>query len=119
MKVLSGGTDNHLMLLDLTDLGISGRKAERVLEEAGITANKNAVPNDPRPPMQTSGIRLGSPAMTTRGFGESEMSLVARWISEVLRAPDDTRLIERTRSAVADLCAQFPLPGVSEPGPDA
>lgn len=119
MKVLSGGTDNHLMLLDLTDLGISGRKAERVLEEAGITANKNAVPNDPRPPMQTSGIRLGSPAMTTRGFGESEMRLVARWISEVLRAPDDTRLIERTRSAVADLCAQFPLPGVSEPGPDA
>jgi glycine hydroxymethyltransferase len=117
LRVLSGGTDNHLMLVDLSGLGISGRKAERVLEEAGITANKNAIPNDPRPPMQTSGIRLGSPAMTTRGFGEAEMRQVGRWIAEVVHEPDDVALLARTRRAVSDLCAQYPLPGVTAPSP--
>ena len=100
------------MLADLTDAGISGRKAERALEKAGITANKNAIPNDPRPPMQTSGIRLGSPAMTTRGFGESEMTQVGRWIGEIVRHPDDEALLARVRGQVSDMCAGFPLPGV-------
>jgi glycine hydroxymethyltransferase len=118
LRVLSGGTDNHLMLVDLSQLGLSGRKAERVLEEAGITANKNAIPNDPRPPMQTSGIRLGTPAMTTRGLGADEMRQVARWIADVLRAPDDASVIERTRADVNKMCARYPLPGVKTPAVD-
>lgn len=113
IDILSRGTDNHLMLVDLRAIGISGRKAERILEEAGITANKNAVPNDPRPPMQTSGIRLGTPAMTTRGFGIDEMKMVGRWIADVLQAPDDEQLIKRTRASVTELCKQYPLPGVN------
>ena len=117
LRVISGGTDNHLMLVDLTEAGISGRKAERALERAGITANKNAIPNDPRPPMQTSGIRLGSPAMTTRGFGESEMKQVGRWIAEVVHAPDDEDLTSRVREQVKEMCANAPLPGVERGAP--
>ena len=114
LRVLSGGTDNHLMLVDLTQAGISGRKAERVLEAAGVTVNKNAIPNDPRPPTQTSGIRLGTPAVTTRGFGADEMRLIGRWIAEVVQSQDDERLIARVREQTRDLCAGFPLPGVSD-----
>ena len=116
LRVISGGTDNHLMLVDLTSTGISGRKAERVLEEAGITVNKNAIPNDPRPPMQTSGIRLGSPAMTTRGFTEIEMRQVGKWISEVVHAADNVPLIGRVSREVRELTAGYPLP---VPGVDA
>lgn len=112
LRVLSGGTDNHLMLVDLTTAGISGRKAERALEKAGITANKNAIPNDPRPPMQTSGIRLGSPAMTTRGFGVAEMRQVGNWIGDVVRSPEDEELLAQIRGQVTEMCAGFPLPGV-------
>jgi glycine hydroxymethyltransferase len=114
LRVLSGGTDNHLLLVDLTGAGISGRKAERVLEAAGITANKNAIPNDPRPPMQTSGIRLGTPAITTRGFGADELREVGRWIAEVVHAPDDEATIARVRAQARELCAAHPLPGVSD-----
>ena len=117
LRVLSGGTDNHLMLVDLTEAGISGRKAERALEKAGITANKNAIPNDPRPPMQTSGIRLGSPAMTTRGFGVDEMRQVGSWIGEVVRSPEDEELLARIRDQVTEMCAGFPLPGVERGAP--
>jgi glycine hydroxymethyltransferase len=114
LRVLSGGTDNHLLLVDLTGAGISGRKAERVLEEAGITANKNAIPNDPRPPMQTSGVRLGTPAITTRGFGPNELRQIGRWIAEVVHAPDDEATITRVRAQTRELCAAHPLPGVSD-----
>jgi glycine hydroxymethyltransferase len=114
LRVLSGGTDNHLLLVDLSEAGLSGRKAERVLEAAGITANKNAIPNDPRPPMQTSGVRLGTPAITTRGFGPDELRQVGRWIAEVVHAPDDEATIARVRSQTRELCAGFPLPGVSD-----
>ena len=117
LRVISGGTDNHLMLVDLTEAGISGRKAERALERAGITANKNAIPNDPRPPMQTSGIRLGSPAMTTRGFGKSEMKQIGRWIAEVVHSPDDEDLTSRIRGQVKEMCANAPLPGVKRGAP--
>lgn len=117
LRVLSGGTDNHLMLVDLTEAGISGRKAERALERAGITANKNAIPNDPRPPMQTSGIRLGSPAMTTRGFGAEEMRQVGRWIGEIVRSPEDEELLAGIRGQVTEMCAGFPLPGVERGAP--
>lgn len=110
-RIVSGGTDNHLMLVDLTPLGISGRKAERALDAVGITVNRNAIPNDPRPPAQASGIRLGTPAMTTRGFGPDEMRLTGRLIAEVLRNPDDERVRERVRGQVRELVARFPLPG--------
>ena len=110
-RIVSGGTDNHLMLVDLTPLGISGRKAERALDAVGITVNKNAIPNDPRPPAQASGIRLGTPAMTTRGFGPDEMRLTGRLIARVLRYPDDEGVRERVRGEVNELVGQFPLPG--------
>ncbi len=110
-RIVSGGTDNHLMLVDLTPLGISGRKAERALDSVGITVNKNAIPNDPRPPVQTSGIRLGTPAMTTRGFGPEEMRLTGRLIADVLYNVDDEVVRERVRAQVRELVAQFPLPG--------
>ena len=114
MRIVSGGTDNHLMLLDLTTVGMSGRKAERLLDEIDITVNKNTIPGDPRPPTQASGIRLGSPAMTTRGFGPDEMRATASLIARRLRQPDDDRLAERLRGEVADLVSRFPLPGVTD-----
>jgi glycine hydroxymethyltransferase len=112
LRVVSGGTDNHLVLVDLTGQGISGRKAERALEAAGMTANKNAVPGDQRPPTQTSGIRLGTPAITTRGFGTDELRRVGAWIAEVVHAPDDSATLERIRGQAGELSASFPLPGV-------
>ena len=116
MSIVSGGTDNHLMLLDVTPTGLSGKAAEKVLDRVGITVNKNAIPNDPRPPMQTSGIRLGSPAVTTRGFGTEEMRTVAGWIVDVLGAPEDETLLARVSDEVQQLTSRFPHPGVSHPG---
>lgn len=116
LRVVSGGTDNHLLLVDLTTAGISGRKAERRLEAAGITVNKNAIPNDQRPPMQTSGIRLGTPAVSTRGFGVDDMKNIGRWIAEIVQNPDDDALIERIGKSVHELATSYPLPGVQ---PDA
>jgi glycine hydroxymethyltransferase len=112
MSIVSGGTDTHLMLVDITSLDMSGKKAERILDSVGITANKNAIPNDPRPPMQTSGIRLGSPAVTTRGYGVPEMRQVARMIVETLGHPDDEAVLNRVRDEVAALSHRFPHPGV-------
>jgi len=112
-RLVSGGTDNHLLLVDLRSHGLSGRKAERVLDEVGITVNKNTIPNDPKPPTQASGIRLGTPAMTTRGFGPDEMRLTAHWIADVLRAPDDESVKARVRAEVAELVSRFPVPGVT------
>ena len=111
LRIVSGGTDNHLMLVDLTALDISGRKAERVLEEAGITLNKNAIPNDPRPPMQASGIRIGTPAMTSRGMGVTEMQVIGRLIADTLKNADDEAAIARNRDQARELSKQFSLPG--------
>ncbi len=122
MRLVSGGTDNHLMLLDLSrsdgTTEISGKKAEKALDAAGITVNKNTIPFDPRSPMVTSGIRLGSPAATTRGFGAAEMERVAGWIVDVLRNIDDAALHGRIEEEVRDLCAAFPVPGHSRTGDD-
>lgn len=112
-RLVAGGTDNHLLLVDLRPVGLSGKKAERVLDEVGITVNKNAIPNDPRPPTLTSGIRIGTPAMTTRGFGAEEMRLTGRLIAQVLRAPDDEAVKARVRAQVAELVSHFPVPGVT------
>ncbi|TKJ40610.1 serine hydroxymethyltransferase [candidate division LCP-89 bacterium B3_LCP] len=106
-KLVSGGTDNHLMLVDLSDKNITGKKAEAVLEEAGITVNKNMVPFDTRSPFVTSGIRIGTPALTTRGMKEAEMRAIGGWISRILYHPDDEKLISDVRSQVEELCKSF------------
>lgn len=116
IRVISGGTDNHLMLLDLREQDISGRKAQRVLEEAGITTNRNSIPNDPRSAFQTTGVRLGTPAVSTRGMGKSEMRRIGRWIADIIHSPDDEALIERTRKEVVEMASSFPLPGVATSG---
>jgi len=109
LRLVSGGTDNHLMLVDLSLLGITGREAETWLDEAGITVNKNAIPYDPQPPAVTSGIRLGTPALTTRGMREGEMQTVARLICRTLAGRGEAAVAREVRDAVADLTAGFPL----------
>ncbi len=106
---VSGGTDNHLILLDVRSKGLTGRKAERALGEAHIVVNKNMIPFDPEKPMTTSGIRIGTPAMTSRGMGPQEMRTIAGWIDAVLSAPDDMVAVGRVRSEVRELCASFPI----------
>jgi glycine hydroxymethyltransferase len=108
-ELVTGGTDNHLILVDLKRAEFSGAEAETALHHAGITVNKNAVPGDPRPPSVTSGLRIGTPAVTTRGLGPAEMVLLAGWIDEALRAREDAAVLERIRRKVADLCAALPL----------
>jgi glycine hydroxymethyltransferase len=108
-KLVSGGTDNHLLLLDLRGMEITGSDAEKALDEAGITVNKNTIPFESRSPSVTSGIRLGTPAVTTRGMQESEMALIASLIVEVLRDPQDEMTMRRVRATVHDLCKKFPL----------
>jgi glycine hydroxymethyltransferase len=107
--VVSGGTDNHLFLLSLINKDITGKDALEVLAKANITANKNSIPNDPRPPMVTSGLRLGTPAITTRGFKESETEQVANWICDILDDINNLKTIERVKKEALDLCARFPV----------
>lgn len=111
LRIVSGGTESHVMLVDLRPLHITGKAAETVLHSVGITVNKNAIPNDPEKPFVTSGIRLGSPAMTTRGFKEDEARLTANLIVDVLEAPEDQAVLDRVRVEVAKLTAQFPVYG--------
>ncbi len=110
-RIVSGGTDNHLFLLDLSDKQITGKDADAALGRSHITVNKNAVPNDPRPPAVTSGIRIGTPAGTTRGFKEREFEQVAEWIADVLDANGDEAVITRVRGEVSALCKRFPVYG--------
>jgi glycine hydroxymethyltransferase len=109
LKLVSGGTDNHLMMVDLTDVEITGKDAEKALDEAGITVNKNTIPFDTRSPFVTSGIRIGTPAVTTRGMREPEMAVIASLIVEILNHPHDDGVIVRVAEAVHDLCRRFPL----------
>ncbi len=108
-RIVSGGTDNHLFLLDLTTKSVTGKDADAALGRAHITVNKNAVPNDPRPPAVTSGLRIGTPAITTRGFKEPEMQQLANWIADVLDHVGDESVVERVRAEVVTLCARFPV----------
>ncbi|MBQ8623846.1 MAG: serine hydroxymethyltransferase [Oscillospiraceae bacterium] len=107
INLVSGGTDNHLMLLDLRGTGVTGKELERRLDEVHITANKNAIPNDPESPFITSGIRIGTPAVTTRGFKEEEMKLIAGWISDIINDFDGNK--ERITEEVIALCEKFPI----------
>lgn len=107
IDIVSGGTDNHLMLLDLRNKGITGKELEHRLDEVRITANKNTIPNDPQSPFVTSGLRIGTPAVTTRGFKEPEMELIASWISDIINDFDENK--DRVLSEVQSLCEKFPL----------
>jgi glycine hydroxymethyltransferase len=108
-RLVSGGTDNHLMLVDLTDLGITGKEAQETLDRIGITINKNRIPFDPRGAQVTSGIRIGTPALTTRGMKEPEMKRIAGFFSAVLRNIRDERRLAEVREEVRSLCERFPL----------
>ncbi|HKS56410.1 MAG TPA: serine hydroxymethyltransferase [Steroidobacteraceae bacterium] len=112
-KLITGGTENHLMVIDtIQSFSIDGRVAEQALDDAGLTVNKQVIPDDPRPPLRPSGIRLGTPALTTRGMKEAEMSHVAQWIIEAMRSHGTASKLEKLRRAVCDLCGQFPVPGL-------
>ncbi|MGQ9498884.1 MAG: serine hydroxymethyltransferase [Dissulfurimicrobium sp.] len=108
-RLVSGGTDNHLVLVDLSNKGVSGAEAEEILELAGITVNKNAIPFDDKPPRVTSGIRIGTSALTTRGLGVNEMEEIAGYISELLSKPGDMRLVREIRSNIMAMCKRFPI----------
>ncbi len=109
-RLVSGGTDNHLLLVDVATRGLTGKVAEESLDHAGITINKNKIPFDPRPPLDPSGIRIGTPALTTRGMREAEMRTIAAWIGQVLSAPLDKGLQEKIRGQVKEMGRQFPAP---------
>ena len=113
LKLASGGTDNHLMLADVTTVGLSGKLAEEALGRCGITVNKNMIPYDQRKPLDPSGIRIGTPALTTRGMGPHEMTRIGGWIMEVLRSPDDASLAGRVRGEISDICESFPVPAAA------
>lgn len=114
LKLISGGTDTHLLLVDLSPLGITGREAAKALDRAGITVNKNTIPFDRRGPAVTSGIRLGTPALTTRGMGMDEMRRIARMIARVLGHIGEERVLKEVREEVYQLCEVFPIPDVFE-----
>ena len=113
MRIVSGGTDNHIVPVDLSRQGISGKDAEEALGVAGISVNRNTIPFDPKPPLITSGIRLGTPAVTTRGFGTEEMKRIASFIAKVLSPAGDKRTQEQVRQEVREMCQQFPIPGLA------
>jgi glycine hydroxymethyltransferase len=113
MRIVSGGTDNHIVPVDLSPQGISGKDAEEALGAAGISVNRNTIPFDPKPPLITSGIRLGTPAVTTRGFGTEEMKRIASLIAKVLSTSGDKRTQEQVRQKVREMCQQFPIPGLA------
>ena len=109
IKIVSGGTDNHLFLVDLIEKGITGKALDAALDKANITVNKNAVPNDPQSPFVTSGIRIGTPSVTTRGFKEAECAQVTNWICEVIDHVEDESLLKRLKGDVMELCKKFPM----------
>jgi glycine hydroxymethyltransferase len=108
-RLVSGGTDNHLLLVDVFQKGVLGSEAEAALGKAGITVNKNTIPYDTNPPMKASGVRIGTPALTTRGMKEPEMRLIGAWIAKALDVRNDDAALEKIRHEVAELANQFPL----------
>jgi glycine hydroxymethyltransferase len=115
LKLISGGTENHLVLADVTPLGITGKVAEESLDHCCITVNKNMIPYDPRKPLDPSGIRIGTPALTTRGMGTGEMRKIAEWMLRAMKRPDDAALLESIRHEVAAMCESFPVPAANVP----
>jgi glycine hydroxymethyltransferase len=114
LRLVSGGTDNHLILVDLTDTKVTGKEAEGALERTGIVVNRNPIPFDPRPPRITSGIRLGTPAVTTRGFGSQEMKQIASLIVKVITNIGDDKVQRQVSEEVSQLCQRFSTPGIDD-----
>jgi len=108
-SIVSGGTENHMFLLDLRDYALSGKEVEAILEKAFITTNKNSVPNEPRSPFVTSGVRIGTPAITTRGFKEQESTQLANWICDILDHQGSEQEVQRVLGCVRELCSRFPV----------
>ena len=113
-RIIAGGTDNHVFSVDVRPFGATGKEAERLLDDVGITVNKNTIPYDPAPPNVTSGIRVGTPATTTRGFAPAEMREVGRLLVETLQTRDEPAEHARISAEVRDICARFPVPGLPE-----
>ena len=113
-NLITGGTDNHLMLVDVTNKNLSGKQAAKVLDRAGIVLNYNAIPFDRRKPFDPSGIRIGTPAVTSRGFKENEMAFIADFIEKIISAPENEQLVAKTAEEVRELCSHFPAPGLSD-----
>jgi len=110
-KLVTNGTDNHLILVDIhTSFGIDGSEAEKVLDKIGLTLNKNAIPNDTLPPFKPGGIRLGTPAITSRGMKESDMEMVAEWMLQAIKSKNDSKALDAIKNQVKEFCLQFPLP---------
>jgi glycine hydroxymethyltransferase len=118
-RIVSGGTDNHLMLVDVTSRGVTGKDAEHLLDEIGITVNKNQIPFDKQPPNTSSGIRVGTPAVTSRGMGPDEMREIGRLIVDAIERRDDPAAQAALRGRVADICGRFPVPGLAGRGSPA
>jgi glycine hydroxymethyltransferase len=114
LRLVSGGTDNHMVLVDLAQTGVTGRQAEEALGKVGIVVNRNSVPFDPKPPRTTSGMRLGTPAVTTRGFGKEEMKKIAAIIINVISHIDDAGVQKKAAKEVAEMCSRFPVPGIDD-----
>jgi len=114
LRLVSGGTDNHLVLVDLTETGITGRQAEGALGASGIVVNRNTIPFDKQPPRITGGIRMGTPAVTTRGFGSEEIKKVAFWVIKILGNIDNTKIQKEVREEVSEMCSRFPVPGIDD-----
>ncbi len=114
LRLVSGGTDNHMVLVDLAETGVTGRQAEEALGKVGIVVNRNTVPFDPNPPLITGGIRLGTPAVTTRGFGKEEMKRIAALVIEVISHIDDVGVQKKAAEEVAEMCSRFPVPGIDD-----
>jgi glycine hydroxymethyltransferase len=113
VSLITGGTDNHMMVMDtVKSFGIDGREAQEALDRIGITANKQVIPDDPLPPVRPSGVRLGTPACTTRGMGEDDMRRIAGWITATLRAPNDEAATAKMKSETETLCRRYPVPGI-------
>ncbi|MDZ7611847.1 MAG: serine hydroxymethyltransferase [Candidatus Moranbacteria bacterium] len=111
-RIISGGTDNHLMVVDMTSKNINGREAEQILERCGISVSRSTIPNDPNPPMKPSGIRFGTPALTTRGMKEPDMEKVVAWIDKAVENSNNEETLKNIKSEVEEFCRQFPIPGV-------
>jgi len=109
-RIISGGTDNHLMVINLNNKGLVGKEAEKILEKIGISVSRSTIPNDPNPPLNPSGIRVGTPAVTTRGMKEAEMKLIASYIDEALQNKDNDAKLDELKDRVKELCQKFPIP---------
>ncbi|MGO9641094.1 MAG: serine hydroxymethyltransferase, partial [Candidatus Acidiferrales bacterium] len=112
-SLVSGGTDNHLILVDLTSKKVIGKKAAKALDAAGIVCNYNTVPYDPRKPFSPSGLRLGTPAITSRGMGGAEMRQIGKWMDEAIARANDAAALKRLAAEVAEMCRRFPAPGIA------